>query len=287
MRELQTIQFKPLQGTELWAQALEMDVKPSREDRSSGEWTVGDATVEFYSHGDRYKATCHQCTDIPCEHIIRVGMEAIPKGLNIPSASSADRPEEIIPEDGQKQVTDVPESAADDGEDDDGQEARPVPEDTPQAAEPVQKTDGGVTEGTNAAPVPDDALEDALEEPDPRGVDTDPLEWIPDQFIDRIEGTPAINKKGFSVLCQHYGITVNVEKTVGPMETDFEYAECRAVAKTPEGQEYVAYGSAHTNRERGDDPTMLLEYADTRAYKRAASRATGTGMLAVEELQSE
>lgn len=151
------------------------------------------------------------------------------------------------------------------------------------------ETDGGTAaEVVEDTPEPTEAhvdtTEDTYDLPDSPRVDEDPLTWMPSEFIDQIDGTPAINKKGFSVLCQHYGISVDVEKTVSPNETEFAYAECRAIATTPKGEEYVAYGSAHVDR--GDDSFTLLEYADTRAFKRAASRATGVGLLAVEEIRS-
>jgi hypothetical protein len=116
-------------------------------------------------------------------------------------------------------------------------------------------------------------------------VDTDPLVWMPDEFTDTIEGTVAINRKGFEVICQHFGVAVTTEKQLSPFDTNHEYAEVKATAITQDGQEYTAYGTARS--EGGDDVNNLLELADTRAYKRAASRATGVGMVAVEEIQND
>jgi hypothetical protein len=64
-----------------------------------------------------------------------------------------------------------------------------------------------------------------------------------------------------------------------------EYAQVRAVATTEDGTNYTAHASA--SAERGDDTGLLLEMADTRAYKRAASRATGVGMVAVSEIKND
>jgi len=117
------------------------------------------------------------------------------------------------------------------------------------------------------------------------GVDTDPLDWVPGDFIDHIDGTPAINRKGYDVLAHHYGISVETNILVSPSENGFEYAEVEAVATTEEGVTYTAHGSAHVDR--GDDSFLLVEMADTRAAKRATARATGVGMVAVSELQND
>jgi len=117
------------------------------------------------------------------------------------------------------------------------------------------------------------------------GVDTDPLDWVPSDFVDRIDGTPAINRKGYDVLAHHYDISVTTEVLVSPSETGYEYAEVVATAITDDGVTYAAHGSAHISR--GDDEYLLLEMADTRAAKRATARATGVGMVAVQELQNE
>ena len=124
---------------------------------------------------------------------------------------------------------------------------------------------------------------DGYDLPDSVPVDTDPLVWMPDEFTDTIDNTVAINRKGFEVICQHFGVQVSTDKVHGPYETDHEYAEVKAKAITSDGETYTAYATARS--EGGDDVNNLLELADTRAYKRAASRATGVGMLAVEEIQ--
>jgi hypothetical protein len=143
-------------------------------------------------------------------------------------------------------------------------------------AEPV--SDGG------EVAVPDQAdgeATDLLASPD---VSEDPLSWMPSHFIDHIEGIPAINRKGYAVLAEHYDISVTAEPLTIPSESDWEYAEFRAVATTPDGREYSGFGSAHIDR--GDDKVLLGEMAETRAVKRATANATGVGMTAVSEMRS-
>jgi len=125
-----------------------------------------------------------------------------------------------------------------------------------------------------------DVVNDKTGLPDDPPVDTDPLTWIPEEFQDTIDGTIAINRKGFEVLAHHYNIAT---------ETDMvEYSEERVVHKakatTEDGKLYTAYGEAHVDEV---DSEKLVRMSDTRAYKRAVSRATGVGMIAVSELQAE
>lgn len=150
-------------------------------------------------------------------------------------------------------------------------------------AEPV--SDGGSvqTDGEQAVAVPDQDGESATLPTSP-DVTEDPLTWMPDHFVDTIEGVPAINRKGYAVLAEHYDISVTAEPLSIPSESDWEYAEFRAVATTPDGREYSGFGSAHV--ERGDDKVLLGEMAETRAVKRATANATGIGMTAVEEMRS-
>jgi hypothetical protein len=118
-----------------------------------------------------------------------------------------------------------------------------------------------------------------------RSVGEDPIEWVPEDFVDVIDGTPAINRKGFEVLAHFYDVSVASDLEEAPEDHDFEYCRVKATATTADGRACEAYGSAHT--ERGDDPELLLEMADTRARKRALSIATGVGAVAVEELKNE
>lgn len=118
-----------------------------------------------------------------------------------------------------------------------------------------------------------------------RDVGTDPLEWLPPEFVDNIEGSMAVNRKGYEVLAHFYDVDVTADLEVPPEDTDHEYCRVKATATTAEGRVCEAYGSAHVDR--GDDKTLLLELAGTRARKRSLSIATGTGAVAVAELRNE
>jgi len=131
---------------------------------------------------------------------------------------------------------------------------------------------------------PDEPDTDGYDLPDDGpSVDEDPLVWMPDEFTDTIDGSVAINRKGFEVLAHHYSIQCETE-LCAELTADSRVT-FKAVATDADGDTYSAFGSA--SNERGDDAGLLVEMADTRAYKRAISRATGVGMVAVSELQNE
>lgn len=143
-------------------------------------------------------------------------------------------------------------------------------------AEDVEVIQEGDTPSEDVLGAPEDQLPD--EGP---SVDEDPLVWMPDEFTDTIDGTVAINRKGFEVLAHHYSIQC-VTELCDPL-TNGNRVVFKATATDADGDTYTAFGSASVAR--GDDEGLVVEMADTRAYKRAISRATGVGMVAVEELQ--
>jgi len=148
----------------------------------------------------------------------------------------------------------------------------------PPDSEPKEPEVIGAPDDDNAAePIPDT-------QPD---LDEDPVEWMPGHFVDEIQGVPTVNRKGYAVIAAKFGVSVTAEPITLAEETDFEYATFRAVATTSDGEEYTGIGSAHVERQDGDDKHLLNELAETRAMKRATAWATGVGMTAVEELEGE
>ncbi len=143
-------------------------------------------------------------------------------------------------------------------------------------------TDGG----PEVVDAPEPAAEEYSEElpDDGPSVNEDPLVWMPDEFTDSIDGTVAINRKGFEVIAHHYDIECQTEMVVSPLDSGGELVAHKATATDDAGHIYTAYGEAHAD----DVPHgEIIRYSDTRAYKRAVSRASGVGMIAVEELQTD
>lgn len=153
------------------------------------------------------------------------------------------------------------------------------------------ETDGGVeaeivdqSEEENPVQKPQDQSEDVPESPPT--IDQDPVNWMPEHFVDEIQGVPTVNRKGYCVIAKQYGVSVTSEPVVRASESDFEFAEFEATAITKDGQTYTGFGSAHISRKDGDDPYLLNELAETRAMKRAVAWATGMGITAIEEMQN-
>ncbi len=128
-----------------------------------------------------------------------------------------------------------------------------------------------------------DGAGEATTIPENPDIDKNPVEWLPDHLIDMVEGVPTISRKGYCIICQRYDVSIESESIVRSSDTEFEYAEFRAVAVDSDGKAYSGFGTAHV--ERGDDPYLLNELAETRAMKRAATWATGVGLTAVEEME--
>jgi len=129
-------------------------------------------------------------------------------------------------------------------------------------------------------PVQEDVTEQLPDEGP--SVDEDPLVWMPDEFTDTVDGTVSINRKGYEVIAHHYDIQCDTDMVVSPLESDYEVVIHKAVATDSDGDTYSAYGEAHTS---DVDTDVMVRMSCTRAYKRAVSRASGVGMVAVEELQ--
>jgi hypothetical protein len=159
-------------------------------------------------------------------------------------------------------------------------------DDDPTQEVATEPTEAEVMEVSDPDPEPQTTTAEAAQHDLPeRSVSDDPLTWMPGDFIDTIDGSQAINRRGFEVLSHFYDISVASDLEVPPEDTDHEYCRVNATAETPDGRTCEAYGSAHV--ERDDDMELLLEMADTRARKRALSIATGVGAVAVSELKSE
>ena len=163
-----------------------------------------------------------------------------------------------------------------------GAEVEIIPPGEDDNVEVVDHTDETPKEANTVEP--DEPDTDGYDLPDDGpSVDEDPLVWMPDEFTDAIDGSVAINRKGFEVLAHHYNIQCETE--LCSELTANGRVVFKAVATDADGDTYSAFGSATDSR--GDEAGLLVEMADTRAYKRAISRATGVGMVAVEELQNE
>jgi hypothetical protein len=116
-------------------------------------------------------------------------------------------------------------------------------------------------------------------------LEDDPLNVLPGHMQDTIQGQPAINKRGYSMIAERFGIEATATIESYPWENEQNRCVAKAEAITEDGKEYTGHATAAT--EDGDMPAQLIELAETRALKRAVSWASGLGIVAYEELTNE
>jgi len=138
--------------------------------------------------------------------------------------------------------------------------------------------------------VPTESPEDVID--DDGGIDDlgeslqdDPLELLPSHMIDTIQGEPAINKRGYAMIAERFGVAVKSEIVTFPWDNDDNRAVARATAETEDGKEYTDYASASVGD--GDMSDQIIELASTRALKRVTGWATGLGIVSYHELSEE
>jgi len=139
-------------------------------------------------------------------------------------------------------------------------------------------------------PVPTESPEDVID--DDGGIDDlgeslqdDPLELLPSHMIDTIQGEPAINKRGYAMIAERFGVSVQSRIVVFPWDNDDNRAVARATAETEDGKTYTDYASASVGD--GDMSDQIIELASTRALKRVTGWATGLGIVSYHELSEE
>jgi len=156
-------------------------------------------------------------------------------------------------------------------------EPEPTPADpgTPAAQQAQPEPPQQATEKETAEAI--DKLGESLED--------DPLNILPGHMQDNIQGTPAINKRGYAMIAERYGIEVTTEILSLPWSNSDNRAVAKATATTDDGRTYTGHATA--SADDGDMPEQLIELADTRAAKRAVSWASGLGIVAYEELSDE
>jgi len=145
----------------------------------------------------------------------------------------------------------------------------PVEPKTPTTAEPSDMTQEPQSDA--------DALDQLGE-----SLGTDPLSILPGHMIDNIQGQPAINKRGYAMIAERYGVSVKAHIESYPWENEEGRCVARAVAVTDEGKEYQDFATA--SKGDGDMPEQLVELASTRALKRCVSWATGVGIVSYAEM---
>jgi len=129
-----------------------------------------------------------------------------------------------------------------------------------------------------------DETDDEDAEIRPGALAKDPIDWLQSKngdFVNTIQGTPAISKQGFRFLQQQFGITTETE--VVETFDDPLGVIVWSRAERPDGQFAEAHGEGW-RYEDGVGDNEIVRYADTRAKNRAISDLVSAGALAVSEL---
>jgi hypothetical protein len=132
------------------------------------------------------------------------------------------------------------------------------------------------------APVVDTQETDPVE---PASLSKDPIGFLEDvntDFVNTIQGKPAISKQGFRFIQREFEIST--ESEVVEWSDDPLGCVVWARAELPSGYSAEAHGEGYQFESDVSD-NEFVRYADTRAKNRAISDLTSAGALAVSELQ--
>ncbi len=160
-------------------------------------------------------------------------------------------------------------------------------------AEVVEHTDGSAEPAEPTTAVEKNESEEiAVDESDLDAIDqlgdslgTDPLDILPEHMVDTIQGQPAVNKRGYAMIAERYGIEVSADIEVYPWENEEGRCVARATAVTEDGREYSGWATA--SADDGDMNDQIIELAETRALKRGVSWASGVGIVSYQEMAGE
>lgn len=146
--------------------------------------------------------------------------------------------------------------------------------------EPVGASADGGHSVVDAEPVDTQEAEPV----DPDSLSKNPISFLRDvnpDFVNTIQGTPAVSKRGFRFIQREFEITTQAE--VVQWSDDPLGCVVWARAELPSGYAAEAHGEGY-QFESGVSDNEFVRYADSRAKNRALSDLTSAGALAVSEL---
>jgi len=159
------------------------------------------------------------------------------------------------------------------------------------AGEPAEASaDGG--ESRPAPPqdepaVPAESGETATQEFHDAGAFATSLPDVDEKYAMTMNGETYIRKAGYARLLKQQGWRVRRDEIVGSHETDYQRAKYEARIVDEDGEvlaEAVGTAGPPDSEDMSDADMHLDELAETRAWTRAASIATGEGMTALVEV---
>lgn len=149
----------------------------------------------------------------------------------------------------------------------------------------IEKVTDGGTEAEVVEADASDAEVVEVDETDPQSLSKDPIGFlrsVNNDFVNVIQGKPAISKQGFRFIQREFEIST--ESEVVEWVDDPLGCVVWAKAELPSGYSAEAHGEGY-QFEEGVSNNEFVRYADTRAKNRAISDLTSAGALAVSELQ--
>jgi hypothetical protein len=159
------------------------------------------------------------------------------------------------------------------------------------AGEPAETSaDGG--ESRPAPPqdepaVPAESGETATQDFHDASAFANPLPEVDEKYAMQMNGETYIRKAGYARLLRQQGWRVSLEEVVGAHETEWTRAKYRATIHDEDGDvlaESTGTAGPPESEDMSDAGMHLDELAETRAWTRAASIATGEGMTALVEV---
>ncbi|MFB6243197.1 MAG: hypothetical protein ABEH80_03780 [Halobaculum sp.] len=206
----------------------------------------------------------------PCKHICRaVQFDELETSVIVKSGGLVRDVREA--DDGGERSTGATTILDDDGEAERGEtESQTTPDDGP-APQPAVAADGSVPAETHPE---DDAF-------------ASPLPEVSEKYVISMDGEQYIRKAGYARLLRQQGWRVLSTEIVGAHETDWERAKYRAVILDEDEQtlaQSVGTAGPPDMEDMANAEMHLDELAETRAWTRAASIATGEGMTALAEV---
>jgi hypothetical protein len=223
-------------------------------------------------HFDSRKEAEEQARNLPGEYKVEAANGSEPGSAEDIDARTPDNVEVVDMSDTKEKMEEGYEERAEASDSDATEEERP-PEDI------IESIEDGIEHAVEERDEADalDQLGESLE--------TDPLSILPGHMVDNIKGQHAINKRGYAMIAERYGVEVTADIVQFPWENDEGRAVAKATAITEDGKEYQDWATA--SKDDGDMSEQLIELASTRALKRCVGWATGLGIVSYQELSKE
>lgn len=273
-------------GTAAWDQARDgLDEAEVSGMNELGRFTVQPAdsdsqNVLLVKDGETYAGACscagYENGSPPCSHLCTVRLKEWQDAVEVPTSHEYARELLAVSEQsdgfGRASGDERDETEADAG----AQTADGQPRSSDGTESEAVMTQ---SEGAHEAPAPPSESDDAF---------ANPLPEVDDKFVIEMDGSNYVRKAGYARLLRQRGWEVGRDIVKWSHEGDEKRAVVEARIVDPESGRVIAEALGTAGPPEAEDMTgaeyNLDELAETRAWTRAASIATGEGMTALAEI---